>query len=199
MKIIFDLDYTLLDTVRFKEKLAEIFSKENFPADYKKYFKDRGINFDSEKYLGLLKGEGRIDGAREKDLKLGLEELLSQMDNFLFDDVGRVLKHLHDSGAELILLTFGDKDWHEKKVKSLSVKKYFKQIVFEDANKADSEYLKSLKNVEEEILIVNDNAKETDAMVKVIGGKAKVFLVDGPYAKNVEHNWPIHKLGELLM
>lgn len=197
VKIIFDLDYTLLDTTRFKERLAEIFFGEDFQADYKKYFSNQNINFDSEKYLTILKAEGRTDGRREKELRLSLEELMSQMDNYLFTDVVEVLKRLKDNGHELILITFGDKKWQEKKVKSLSASRYFDKIIFEEKNKADSEYLKLLKTAEE-IIIVNDNARETKEIVKIIGEKAKIFLVDGPYVKNIEHNWPIHKLAELI-
>ncbi|KKS34180.1 MAG: hypothetical protein UU95_C0016G0012 [Parcubacteria group bacterium GW2011_GWC2_42_12] len=198
MKIIFDLDYTLLDTVRFKDALADIFVQENFYADYKKYFKDQGINFDPREYLNILKDEGKIDSYAEKEIKSGLKELLGMMDNYLFRGVAKILKKLKDGGAELILLTFGNKEWHEDKIRTLSIGRYFTQIVFEEEDKAGSEYLRSLKNTEEEVLIVNDNAKETEKMIKIIGEKAKVFLVDGPYVKNIKHNWPIHKLVELI-
>ena len=198
MKIIFDLDYTLLDTVRFKDALADIFVQENFYADYKKYFKDQGINFDPREYLKILKDEGKIDSYAEKEIKSGLKELLGMMDNYLFRGVAKILKKLKDGGAELILLTFGNKEWHEDKIRTLSIGRYFTQIVFEEEDKAGSEYLRSLKNTEEEVLIVNDNAKETEKMIKIIGEKAKVFLVDGPYVKNIKHNWPIHKLVELI-
>src|SRR3989338_1420494 len=198
MKIIFDLDYTLLDTVRFKDALADIFVQENFYADYKKYFKDQGINFDPREYLNIIKDEGKIDSYAEKEIKSGLKELLGMMDNYLFRGVAKILKKLKDGGAELILLTFGNKEWHEDKIRTLSIGRYFTQIVFEEEDKAGSEYLRSLKNTEEEVLIVNDNAKETEKMIKIIGEKAKVFLVDGPYVKNIKHNWPIHKLVELI-
>lgn len=199
MKIIFDLDYTLLDTGQFKKKLAEILVKEDFYADYKKYFRDQDINFDSEKYLAILKAEGRIDGRRQEELKSKLAELLNKIDDFLLAGADKVLKRLKDSGHELILMTFGDKKWQEKKVKNLSASRYFDKIIFEEKNKAGSEYLKSLRNTEEEIMIVNDNARETKEIVKIIGERTKVFLVDGPYVKNVEHDWPIHKLAELII
>ena len=197
MKIIFDLDYTLLDTGRFKKKLAEIFIKEDFQADYKKYFKDEGVNFDFEKYLTILKGQGRLDGRREKELRLNLAELLARLDNYLFKETGRVLKDLKAGGAELILLTFGDKKWQEIKANNLSVSRYFNKIIFEEKAKAGGEYLKSLKNAGAEVLIVNDNAEETKAIVKIIGRKTRVFLINGPYAENIKHHWPINNIGKL--
>lgn len=198
MKIIFDLDYTLLDTIRFKDALAKIFVQEDFYADYKKYFKDQGINFDPREYLNILKDEGRIGSHAEKEIKSDLKELLGMMDNYLFRGMAQILEKLKEGGAELILLTFGNKEWHEDKVRALSIGRHFTQIVFAEEDKAGSEYLKSLEKTEEEVLIVNDNAKETEKMIKIIGKKAKVFLVDGPYAKNIKHNWPIHKLVELI-
>ena len=37
MVIIFDLDYTLLDTKKFKDKMAGILKPDDFANDYKKY------------------------------------------------------------------------------------------------------------------------------------------------------------------
>ena len=77
MKVIFDLDYTLLDTARFKEKLAEIFSEQDFFDDYDKYFKAEGVNFDYEKYLEILRADGKIGERQEKIIKFKLEKLMN--------------------------------------------------------------------------------------------------------------------------
>jgi len=198
MKVIFDLDYTLLDTDKFKEKLVEIFKDQDFYADYKKYFEDSGLSFDYEKYLALLKYAGKIDGAAEKEIRFKLTELMKKLDDYLRPDAENVLKYFHQEGAELILITFGEKNWQQEKVKSLDIKKYFDRIRFEDKNKNKSAWLKLLKNKSEEILIINDNAKEAKEMVKILGKKAKVFLIDGPYSRNIKHNWPINKISGLL-
>lgn len=197
MKIIFDLDYTLLDTKKLRDKLVSIFNKESFERDLKKYFKDRDINFNLEKYLAILKSGGRINERRKRELKLKLAELMDRLDNCLFPGVIKILNHFKGSGAELILLTFGDKEYQKEKVKHLSIGRHFDQIIFEDKNKSRSELLKSLEDCQEEVLLVNDNAGETKAMVAIIGRNAKVFLINGPYAKNIKHNWPIHELDEL--
>jgi FMN phosphatase YigB (HAD superfamily) len=61
MIIIFDLDYTLLDTKKFKEKLgvALDMSPEEWARDYKNFFKDKKINYNPERHLAILKKEGR--------------------------------------------------------------------------------------------------------------------------------------------
>jgi len=196
MKVIFDLDYTLMDTVQLHSKLAEIFDKENYREDYQFFFRSKGISFDGEKYLAILKELGRIDGAREKELKSKLAELMENMDDFLKPDAESVLKHFIKEGHELILITFGNKEWQEKKVKNLSIKKYFSEIIFEEEDKSKSEYLRSLGEGNEKILIINDNLDEAVAMQKVLGDKAELRLVKGEDKKEAEPH--IKNLRELL-
>lgn len=195
VKIIFDLDYTLLDTAKFKEKMADIFNKEDFEADYEKYFKSEGINFDFEKYLDILKSQGRIDSEREKELRLKMGELTRNMDNYLYPKVENVLKHFKESGAELILITFGDKKWQEEKVRNLSITKYFDKIIFEEKDKGQSEYLRSLGETNEKILIINDNPSEAEEMLKVLK-RGELYLVKGPY--NKENKPQINELSDLI-
>jgi len=196
MKVIFDLDYTLMDTVQLHSKLAEIFDKENYREDYQFFFRSKGISFDGEKYLAILKELGRIDGAREKELKSKLAELMENMDDFLKPDAESVLKHFIKDGHELILITFGNKEWQEKKVKNLSIKKYFSEIIFEEEDKSKSEYLRSLGEGNEKILIINDNLDEAVAMQKVLGDKAELRLVKREDKKEAEPH--IKNLRELL-
>ncbi|MBI4778863.1 HAD family hydrolase [Candidatus Falkowbacteria bacterium] len=196
MIIIFDLDYTLLDMERLHDKLADIFNKEDFRADYKKYFKDAGVNFDLDKYFGILRDEGRVDDLREKNLKLEVEKLISRIDDYLKVDAENVLKYFKGLGDKLILITFGNKKWQEEKVKNLSIKKYFDEIIFEEKDKGRGEYLKSLGGGGEEILIVNDNFKEIEEMKKILGEKAKALMVEGKYNKGARPH--IKDLQELI-
>lgn len=195
MKVIFDLDYTLLDTVKFKDKLADIFGQEDFEADYEKYFKSQGINFDHDEYLAILKAEGRIDDVKEKELRIELEKLISNIDNYLKLDAENVLKHFKGIGAELILITFGHKKWQKEKVKNLSIAKYFSNIIYEDQDKHKSEYLKSLSETDEEILLINDNLDEAKEMLKILK-RGELRLVDGPYDGGKEAR--VNKLAELI-
>ena len=196
MTILFDLDYTLMDTAKLHDGLAEIFDREDYRSDYQNLFKDKGINFNADKYLEILKQQGRIDEARESELKRGLAELMENMDDFLKPDAESVLKHFIKEGHELILITFGNKEWQEKKVKNLSIKKYFSEIIFEEEDKSKSEYLRSLGEGNEKILIINDNLDEAVAMQKVLGDKAELRLVKREDKKEAEPH--IKNLRELL-
>src|SRR3989338_9257219 len=124
MKIIFDLDHTLLDTDRLKLDLASIFSGQDFVSDYQKYYKDKGENFDFENYLNLLENENRINRNERKKLKMKLAELMDRLDNYLYPNVENILKYFQVIGADLILMTFGHKRWQEEKVKHLSISRY---------------------------------------------------------------------------
>ena len=200
VKVIFDLDYTLLDTAKLHNKLAEIFDKENYRADYRRYFKDKGINFDEEKYFEILKSEGRVDEAREKELKLKLAELLMNMDDYLNPGAVEALEHFKQAGNKLILMTFGNKKWQELKIKNLSIAKYFSNIIYEDKDKSKSEYLKALSGTSEEILLINDNLDEAKEMLKILK-RGELHLVDGPYNKELhdsEKKVRINKLAELI-
>lgn len=180
MKIIFDLDYTLLDTAEFKSKMAEILGA-NFKADYEKYFKSRGVNFNIGDYLLILKKEGRIDDKKLKSMRSEIDELFYDIDDYLKFGVENTLEHFKKRGDELILLTFGYKQWQKKKVDNLSIKKYFDEIIFEDQDKSKSEYLKSLGEKDEEVLVINDNLSEAEQMLKILK-KGELILVKGPYS-----------------
>ena len=196
MIIIFDLDYTLLDTGRLHQKLAEIFDQENYRADYQAHFKNKGVNFDGEKYLEILKAEGRIDRAREKELRLKLDELAENTEEYLKAGAGAVLEQLKAEGNKLVLVTFGNEKWQKNKVKNLSIKKYFAEIVFEEREKGKSEFLKSLSESGEEILIINDNLSEAVEMKKLLGEKAEFKLVKGKYNEKARHD--VENLNELI-
>ena len=53
--------------------------------------------------------------------------------------------------------------------------------------------IKNFVNSGEEVLIINDKASESLAIQKAIGKKAKIFLVNGPHSKNVDHKEKIYK------
>lgn len=179
MKIIFDLDYTLLDTAEFKSKMAEILG-ENFKADYEKYFKSKGINFNIDDYLLILKKNRGIDDENLKKMRSEIDELFYDIDDYLKFGVENALEHFKKRGDELILLTFGYKQWQKKKIDNLSIKKYFDEIIFEDKDKSKSEYLKLLGEKDEEVLVINDNLSEAEQMLKILK-KGELRLVKGPY------------------
>lgn len=211
MLIIFDLDYTLLDTKNFKTGLAKALglAADEFNDSYKKYFKDRAMPYNVEKHIEYL-GSGTVEtGAARKER---LKDFFLEIDKYLFADAENALKKLKLGGHKLLLLTFGDADWQKQKVDNLKIKKYFDEIIYTNKGKGEADELRELmcrmeetktpltplceKGGTEEILIVNDNAKECLEIKKSLGC-GEIFLVDGPYADNCEHNLEIRKLEDI--
>ncbi len=200
---IFDLDYTLLDTKRFEEDLAEIFgmSPEQFSYDYKKYFKEKNINFNLEKYLTILKSENKVSAGEIAELKLKFVQFFKGIDRYLFPEAEKILQQYKDRGDKLILVSFGDVGWQKQKIDNLTITGCFDQAVLEEKDKSQNDFFESLKDSGQKIRVINDNAQESFAMMKKLkelGLDCQLVLIDGPYSRNTEHHERIHKLNELI-
>jgi len=196
MIIIFDLDYTLLDTKKFKAGLANALdlSIDDFEKSYLENFKNKKLNYNLEKHLKILK---------QKNTQK-LKQFFKSLDQYLFPDSIKILKKLGSAPVKarvkknnnkLILLSFGNKEWQKQKINNLSIKDYFDKIILTDIDKA--KILKTLQKTKEKILIINDNAREILEMKKVLKN-CNIFLTKGPYCDNVSHNLKTHTLNELL-
>lgn len=192
MILVFDLDYTLLDIEKFKADKSLIFgiTPEENERQGEELFKKRGLNYNPETHIEFLKNTGVIKDAK-KTLE-GLKNLIKNIDNYLFPGVKETLAYLKKQGYKLILITLGDLSIQKPKVENSRIKKYFDEIIFEDKDKSQNERIKDLSKTKEDILIVNDRVDQSLAMQKTLGKKAKIFLVKGPYSKDIEHKEKIH-------
>lgn len=197
VKAIIDLDYTLLDTDKFKKALAEIFKDFDFEKNYDDLKNGKKENFGLNAFIDFLKENYEITDERIKEIEVKCGELLKRIDEFLFPEAEKLLELLKRNGYEIILATFGRKSWQEQKVGHLSEKEKFDQIIFEELDKSKSEFLKSLIKERETAIIINDNAEECLGMKEVLGDRAKIYLLDGKYSHNAEHNLKIYSLEQL--
>lgn len=200
MIIIFDLDYTLFDTAKFKRDGLALFFNMNeagFKDYYKKNFKDRGINYSPKKHLRAL-------GWSHKEMAVKLNEfddwLEKEISRYLFPGAEQILKRFRQAGHKIILASFGDKGFQEQKISALkingiSAKKFFDEVIISDKIKADSEELKRFRG--ENILLVDDNLKEAVGLKEILGDKCEIFLIDGPYARSGEDNITPRSLKDL--
>ncbi|MEA2088598.1 MAG: HAD hydrolase-like protein [Patescibacteria group bacterium] len=195
MIIIFDLDYTLLDSTKFRKNLASVFNMDidEFNKDYEEHFKSKGVNYDINKHLKILKKQKQINFAEEKTIKQRSDEFLKNIDSYLFSGAEEALKQFkNNNNNKLILISFGNIDWQKLKIDNLKIKEYFDEIILEDKNKEKSDFLKSLKDSEEKILIINDNAKESFDMAELLGDNCEFKIIQGPYSDNVEHKEKVY-------
>ena len=194
MIIIFDLDYTLFDTARFKKDLSGILkmSNESFGDSYKKHFKDKGESYNIKKHINVLFRERKIKAEEKNAVQKRVELFFKKsINDYIVKDAEDILKKLKSAGHTLILLSFGDKKFQNYKIKNLDIKKYFSKIIVTDKDKSES--LKFLKDKKERILIVNDNAKESVIIKKALKNRAEIFLVQGPYSDNIKTPFKIEK------
>src|SRR3989339_443729 len=175
MLIVFDLDHTLFDALKFKDALAE--------------------NFNPYKHVSYLISEGKIDSGNGQKIKIQIINLLKRADNFVFSGAESILENLKEGDRELVLLTFGDIVWQKMKIKNLAIKNYFNRIIITDKSKITA--LDAYKNYSGRKIMINDNAQENKALKKELPDW-EIYLVDGPYADVVEHGFKKYTLKQVL-
>jgi FMN phosphatase YigB (HAD superfamily) len=195
MIIIFDLDYTLLDTEKFNKDIAKSLgiSIKKYNEIRKKHFSDKKIKYDPYKLIKILQDGKHIDSV--KNYREKINRLVENVNSYLFPKALEVVKKFKKRGDKIILMSVGDKAWQKQKIGNLKIKKYFDDIVI--IKKEKYKNLDFLKKEKEKILIINDNAGETFDMKKAIGN-CEICLIQGPYSRNVKHNLKIYNIEDCL-
>lgn len=200
MIIIFDLDYTLLDTKRQKKDLARALSVswKDYQDSYTRHFTNKKVNYNVYKHLSFLLQEELIEKKQAEQIRKKVRQVLDQGNRYLFSSAEKTLKELRKKEHKLILLSFGDKTFQKDKISKLKIKQYFSRIIVTNLCKSTS--LDFLKPDNNKIVIVNDNARETKKLVKELGTRhlqPQVFLVKGDYNYNIKNKFPIIQLNQI--
>ncbi len=168
MTVILDLDYTLLDTVRFKEALVQTLmtcgpTRQQIDAAYSDVVKRPGVVYDYDPDLQLeLLGDAVTCSRAEARRRLG--EVAERTGDFLYPGAAVFLQRLKDMGAKLVLLTLGNEQWQSEKVRRSSLGRYFDRVVASAGEKKD--VIAALSDPAGKTFVVNDNPEETLAMAK---------------------------------
>lgn len=197
---IFDLDYTLFDAGKFEQIcLASFFdmSETEFIKYYKESFKDKGINYNTEKHMQDLGWSQEKITEKTKEFSQWLKKEINQ---YLFPEAERLLRRFKEAGDKMILVSFGDKEFQKQKIFALTIagvspEKFFDEIIISDNKKSELEELKHLRG--ENILLVNDKIKELVELKEILGDNCEMFLIDGPYSRSQKYNLVPHNLKEL--
>ena len=167
--IVFDFDNTLFLTKEFKKELIKNFQKIGVAP--KLFLKTYLASKKNHKYLGphyqirLIK---KISPQYSfKKLKDVFEKTLKKASFFVPPEIPKILAKL-SLKYELILISFGEKNFQRKKIKNSGLQKFFKKI------------------------IISSQAHKISSFSKIFRKKAKIFFVeDNPsILKAVKKNFP---------
>lgn len=168
MTVIFDLDYTLLDTTRFKHDLGKSLERcgvksEKFWETYRASTKnDNRIRvFNLETLLGSLEGLLTCNPSTAESY---IRTVLEDMDDYLFPDVIWLLKTLKEEGHIIKIFSHGTYAWQKMKIDYSSLGQFCDAIVITEGYKEeDMEVFQGDDNM---IVMVNDNGIEITAIKK---------------------------------
>ncbi len=164
--IIFDLDYTLLNSDTIKKEIGALFKELGIPEKkidhaYKVHRKNLGGRTGIFEHIEELKKNGY-----DVPDKVAKSYLSSSMKHHLFEDVEKILKKLKSGGHRLIILTLGLDYFQKFKIKKSGIKKFFEKNIYvcEEKNK---ETIERIKLTDEKIYFINDNSEETLRVHKI--------------------------------
>ena len=150
--VIVDLDHTLLDTTRLKEALAKSLGLpvEAWAAAYEAFVQDNGT-FKPDQFL-----EGV--GAAERT---AFDEVVKNTRKYLYKDSPQFLRNCQEAGWNMVLLTYGQVTWQQRKVDNLQLPDAI-TVVCTDQPKVVviGQYLAE----DGTTVFVNDRADEIDAI-----------------------------------
>jgi len=187
MIVIFDFDHTLFDKKRFfEEDLPRVIGvdKEEFIKTYNENFKDDTtgkVNYSLEKHLEVL-------GKNDELSKKKINEFLKVADKYLKPGALELLEGFKMSGSDMYLVTQGNPEWQKMKIDQIKqLNKYFNDShrVISDLNKEKT--MEFFKNVNDEIVIINDKPDESLRMEKEIDRKCRIYITDSEYSRDIKY------------
>ena len=172
MTIVFDLDYTLLDTVAFKEALKEAVtslgvSPDRYEETYKQIVKREGKTYDYDPgvHIEALR-EDLGDAGKMAEARAGIDRVLASTEQFLYPGAVEMVTKYKEAGARLVLLTLGNEAWQEAKSRHSGLSLLFDRVLAVGKDKTN--VLRGLALEDDELIVVNDNGQEMKEMMAEI-------------------------------
>jgi hypothetical protein len=189
---IFDLDYTLLDTMEFKKDLAVCLdlTDEEFSRQEIDWFKAVGKHYNPVEHLRQLQQHGLIDKKKQVVLLARLKVFFLSIDKYFFEGAEELLKKIKAQGDKLVLITLGDAEWQRLKIaNSRILNQYFDDLLIEENDKLTHEFFQAIIGVKKEFVVFNDKPAEGLKMkhyIESIGGRCRAIIIKGPYSLDKE-------------
>lgn len=131
IKIYIDFDGTIYNTTKLYQEYINLLKKYNINEEYfqnklnKNYQKNKNLNTITEYIIN--------DYNLNNSIQTELNNIIKN--NLIYKDVIPFLEKYHNK-YDLILLTLGNKEFREKKIKSSNITKYFKKITITNNDKS---------------------------------------------------------------
>ena len=195
---IIDFDDTLFDTYRFKRARVEALDKlgvseELYWQTYREARNDAGGNFcySDARHAEMLEkaGFGRVEVLN------ALQSITLRIKDFLFNEVDNFLKSLRALGQPMVLLSFGEPNFQELKVKGTGVDIYFDRMFMVQDTK-EHVIGELLSNVyDDQFWFINDKVDETLELYRKFPNLQIIFkqadeFTEGQYKAS---GWPYFK------
>lgn len=172
MTVVFDLDYTLLDTVAFKEALKEAVTSlgvtpERYEETYKQIVKREGkvYDYDPGVHIEALQ-EDLGDPGKMAEAKARIDRVLVSTEQYLYPGAVEMVTKYKDAGVRLVLLTFGNEAWQEAKSRYSGLTQLFDRVYA--VGKEKTSVLRGIALEDDEVIVVNDNGQEMKEMMAEI-------------------------------
>ncbi len=195
---VIDFDDTLFDTQAFKEARLQamlglgIDEKLFWQTYYEARNNANGVFTYSDALHAQILSQYGFD---EKEILQFLHEITVRAKYFLLPGAEEFLSFLRSLGQPIILLSLGDSNYQETKVKQTEITKFFDRIFMIDDTKENVLREIFTKEPEEETIFINDKVEETLNLAEKFS-KMKIVLRQSPsipLEKYVDSNLPYFK------
>lgn len=189
MNYYLDFDYTLFDTHAFRQGLYEILEKNGFDKTYLALTPEMKTN--GQKLLNIKELFKNLSESRNIPLNNflePLEELYGRCEEFVYDDSVEFIKYLKSRNNKLYILTWGEKQFQEEKLRASKLYDYFDGIIY-------AERLKYTLEIDyENGIFVDDSIRDLEGLYSQ--NAKQVFRIKRKNGKNSDKELNIKEILE---
>ena len=156
MKILIDFDDVIFDTETFKEKhLFGAFEQFGVSAgDVKKRYAEYRIllpKFSLSRFINYVIYEHKVDTDEEKINEI----VFTGVHKLVFEFISKLATKFGEDN--ITLLTFGDREFQERKINGAGVRSLFAEIIYTEEDKADFVQRYALLHGNEKVIFIDDS------------------------------------------
>lgn len=189
MNYYLDFDYTLFDTHSFREELYKILEKNGLDKTYLAITPEMKAN--GQKLLNikeLFKSLSETKNIPLNNFIEPLEELYSRCDELVYGDTVEFLNYLKSKKHKLHVLTWGEKEFQDEKLKASKLYEYFDEIIY-------AEQLKYTLDIDyENGIFIDDSVRDLEGLYN--RNAKQVFRIKRKNGKNSDKELNIKEILE---